>query len=429
LGLTGGRRSWVRNGDVLNEAEGKPPTATTAGEGAAEATLLLRGGTPWAHNDVADVLVREGRVAEIAPGIDAPSGEVIDVSGHMLLPGLIDAHCHLDKTLYGGPWTPHSAGDALTDRIANERRRRDELGLPSVDHAAALLERMIAAGTTHVRSHTDIVPDIGLRGVEVVRAAAKRFEDRVTVQQVAFPQGGVLTDRATVDLLGGALEAGMEAIGGIDPAGIDRDPVRHLDVVFGLAERHGVAVDIHLHDGGSLGAWELELVIERAKVTGLGERVTISHAYALSQVDELYQDRLVEGLAEAGMSIVTAAAYSFPVPPVKKLRRAGVNVACGHDGIRDLWGPYGTGDMLERAMLLAYRNTFRRDEDIELALHVATYGGARALGVTSYGLAVGAWADLVAVSAGSAAEAVVTRPARKLVLKGGRLVALEGRIV
>ena len=65
------------------------------------------------------------------------------------------------------------------------------------------------------------------------------------------------------------------------------------------------------------------------------------------------------------MTLVTAAVYSFPVPPIKRLRAAGVNVACGHDGICDLWGPYGSGDMLERAMHLAYRSTFRRDEDIE----------------------------------------------------------------
>ena len=63
---------------------------------------------------------------------------------------------------------------------------------------------------------------------------------------------------------------------------------------------------------------------------------------------------------------------------MKKLRAAGVTVACGHDGIRDLWGPYGSGDMLERALHVAYRSTFRRDDDIELALHAATYGGARA---------------------------------------------------
>jgi cytosine/adenosine deaminase-related metal-dependent hydrolase len=46
----------------------------------------------------------------------------------------------------------------------------------------------------------------------------------------------------------------------------------------------------------------------------------------------------------------------FPVPPIARLRAAGVTIACGHDGIRDLWSPFGSGDMLERAMHLAYRS-------------------------------------------------------------------------
>ena len=173
----------------------------------------------------------------------------------------------------------------------------------------------------------------------------------------------------------------METIGGIDPAGMDRDPVRHLDVVFELAARYGARIDLHLHDGGSLGMWELELIVDRTRDAGLAGRVTVSHAYGFCQADAVAQERLIERLAEAGVTLLTAAVYSFPVPPIKRLRAAGVNVACGHDGICDLWGPYGSGDMLERAMHVAYRNTFRRDEDIELALDAATYGGARALGL------------------------------------------------
>jgi cytosine deaminase len=157
--------------------------------------------------------------------------------------------------------------------------------------------------------------------------------------------------------------------------------------------------------------------------------VTVSHAYGFSQLDAASQGRLIERLAEAGVTLVTAAVYSFPVPPIKRLRAAGVNVACGHDGICDLWGPYGSGDMLERAMHLAYRSTFRRDEDIEIALDAATYGGARALGLPAYGLKVGAPADLVVVAARTPAEAIVRHPARDLVLKAGRTVARDGRLV
>jgi cytosine deaminase len=390
--------------------------------------LLLRGGRPWGHDGAADVLVRDGRIERIGPALDAAGAEVLDVAGRLVLPGLVDAHTHLDKTLFGGPWVPHSAGDALEDRIANDRNRRGELGIPSPERIAALLERMVACGTTHVRSHTDIDPDVGLRGVEAVREAVRRLDGRVRVEQVAFPQHGLLTNPGTAELLEQALADGVETIGGLDPAGIDRDPVRHLDVIFGLAVRYDAGVDIHLHDPGSLGAWELELIADRTRDAGLGGRVTVSHAYGFSQSDPAAQQRLIERLADAGVTLLSAAVYSFPVPPVKRLQAAGVNVACGHDGICDLWGPYGSGDMLERAMHLAYRSAFRRDEDIELALHAATYGGARALGLAPYGLTTGAPADLVVVAAETPAQAVVTRPVRELVLKDGRVVARDGRL-
>jgi cytosine deaminase len=391
--------------------------------------LLLRGGVPWGADTAADILVSGGTITRIGPGDDPRDAEVLGIEGRLVLPGLVEAHAHLDKTFYGGPWVPHTAGEALADRFANDRSRRGQLGLPNPDHGTALLERMVAAGTSYVRSHTDVDPEMGLRGVEAVAEAAERMAGRITVQQVAFPQHGLLTLPGTAELLEQALKNGVGVIGGLDPAGVDRDPIRHLDVIFGLAERYGAAIDIHLHDGGTLGIWELELIIERTKATGLADRVTVSHAYALGQADAATQDRLAPRLAEAGVTLTTAAVYDFPVPPIKRLRAAGVNIACGHDGIRDLWGPYGSGDMLERAMHVAYRSTFRRDDDIELALEAATYGGARALGLTSYGLREGAPADLVVVEARTPAEAVVTRPVRELVLKAGKVVAREGELI
>ncbi|MFG1614479.1 amidohydrolase family protein [Nonomuraea wenchangensis] len=299
--------------------------------------VLLRGGLPWGLRSPADLLVRDGLIHEVGPGLDAPGARVIDITGQLVLPGLVEAHCHLDKTLYGGPWVPHSADDTLAGRIGNDLGRRAELGVPDTGRITALLERMSAAGTTHVRTHTDIDPQVGLRGVEAVREAAARVP--VEVRQVAFPQHGVLTNPGTAELLEEALKSGVEAVGGLDPAGIDRDPVRHLDVIFGLAERYGAHVDIHLHDGGTLGGWELELIIERTRTLGLGGRVAVSHAYALGQLDEAAQDRLAQGLAEAGVALVTAAVYNFPVPPVKKLRAAPACSGCGATGWRRATGP------------------------------------------------------------------------------------------
>jgi cytosine/adenosine deaminase-related metal-dependent hydrolase len=119
---------------------------------------------------------------------------------------------------------------------------------------------------------------------------------------------------------------------------------------------------------------------------------------------------------------MTAGNPSRPVPPVKQLAKAGVTVCAGSDGIRYTWGPYGNADMLERATLLGLRNNLRRDDELALALDIVTTGGAKALGIRDYGLAVGCGGDAVLVDAETVAEAVAQHPNGRAVIKRGRVV-------
>jgi cytosine deaminase len=397
--------------------------------------ILVRQARIPGHADLQDVVVRGGRIAAIAtsgthlPEPAAGSDEVINVEGQLVLPGLIDAHCHVDKTLWSGPWVPHSAGPRLVDRIANERTRRTDLGLPSPEYSAALLRHMATLGTTRVRTHTDVDPGLGVAGIEAVAKAAAAVEGLVDVEQVAFPQDGVIRRPGTLELLEAALDAGATTLGGIDPAGVDDDPLGQLDALFEIAARRGASIDVHLHDTGSLGAWQFGLVAQRTIAYGLQGRVALSHADAIGTVPDAERLRLLDLLAESGVALVTAAVYDVPVPSLLEVAAHGVTLAAGSDGIRDLWGPYGNGDMIERAMHIAYRNSVRRDEEIELALDCATRGAARVLGLESYGLVPGAPADLVVVPSRTPAEAVVSRPTRSLVIKNGRVVARDGQLV
>ena len=98
----------------------------------------------------------------------------------------------------------------------------------------------------------------------------------------------------------------------------------------------------------------------------------------------------------------------------------------GCDGIRDLWSPFGVPDLLERAMLLAWRSGSRSDDDLGLALDAATTGGATVLGLSGCGVAPGCVADLVVVPAETLGDAIMRRPARSLVLKRGRPAGAPG---
>ena len=120
----------------------------------------------------------------------------------------------------------------------------------------------------------------------------------------------------------------------------------------------------------------MELIIERTIALGMQGRVMISHAFCLGMPDATVVDPLIDALAEARIAIMTTASASRTVPPLKRLVQAGVVVCAGSDGIRDTWGPYGNGDMLERAMFVGQRYNLRRDDELALALDVVTTGGA-----------------------------------------------------
>ena len=124
---------------------------------------------------------------------------------------------------------------------------------PVAERATRVLEAYVERGTAHVRTHVDVDVDAGLSGLEGVLQARERLRGRLDVQVVAFPQGGLVVRPGTVELLEHAVVAGAELVGGLDPAGFDGDANGHLDAVFGIAERHGCGVDIHLHDGGEAG--------------------------------------------------------------------------------------------------------------------------------------------------------------------------------
>ena len=387
--------------------------------------LLLRNVRPMAQAAV-DVLIRAGRIAEIGPQLSAPDLESVDGQNAILLPGLIEAHTHLDKSLLGLSWYRNEVGPRLIDKIENERRVKHELGIEPQRQSERQSILSVSKGSTHIRSHVDVDTQDGLKGVEGVMATRDKLKDLIDIELVAFPQSGMLIRPGTVELMDQALQNGVDVVGGIDPAGMDRDPKGHIDTIFRLAEKHGKPVDIHLHEVGELGAFSMELIIDRTQALGMQNNVTVSHAFCLGMNDKTYVAQLIEQLAKAQVHIMTTGPAARSAPPVKALRAAGVVVCSGSDGIRDTWGPYGQADMLERAMFIGLSNNLRRDDEVEQALDICTHGGAQVMALQDYGLTVGCQADLVLVEGETLAEAVVTHAPRKLVLKRGKIVARDG---
>lgn len=390
--------------------------------------LILRNVRPMG-GETTDILIQDGKIAQIGQIGDHPGVAVEDGGNAILWPGLIDAHTHLDKTTWGMDWHVNNRAAILRERIDYEREMRLELGLDphrqSMRHAIGLA----AHGASHIRSHVDIDTTHGLRLVEGVQQTREKLKGIIDIEIVAFPQSGVMVMPGTVELLDEALANGCEVLGGIDPCGIDRDPKGQLDILFDLAVKHGKPIDIHLHEGGELGAFTMELIFERVRANAMQGQFVISHAFALGMNDHLRVGKLIEEIAELDIGIATTGAPSATVPSVKRLRDAGVRIGAGCDGIRDTWGPWGLPDMMDRARIIGMKNGVRSDDDLRHMLEIVSQGGADLMRLQDYGLAVGCQADVTLLQGQTVSHAVVQPSLPPLVIKGGRVIARAGQCI
>ncbi|QKJ86881.1 amidohydrolase family protein [Paramixta manurensis] len=367
--------------------------------------------------------VKEGRFAAFGADLpdNAASDSLIDLQGRLVLPGLVDGHIHLDKSFLGGEWQPHQPVSSLRERLAVEKALLAQ-AQPVEERASMLIEQAISWGTVAMRSHVDVDATTGLTNLHAVMAAREQWRDKVAIQLVAFPQAGVISCPGSAAVLESAVKEGVEVIGGIDPTTLDGDANGQLDILFNLAARYGVRMDIHLHEPANQGAQQLQRIADRTQALGLAGRVAVSHAYALGDVSPSVLEQTARSLADAGVAIMTNAPGDHAFPPILTLRAAGVRVFAGNDNIRDAWWPYGNGDMLQRAMLIGYRSGFNTDEELNVALEMATTAAAEVLGVDGYGLAPGNEANFIVIDAPNSAAAVAMTPsAREIYRRGEKL--------
>lgn len=410
-------------------------------------TVILRNVRPWGE-DATDVVLDGGIISAVrsAAGVDGPAAPgtavpaaaepaaaavVVEGRGRILLPSFSDAHVHLDSTRIGLPFRQHTGSPGVWNMMMNDRQNWRSAEASIADRATACLGAMIARGTTRVRSYAQVDVDAGVERLEGVLAAREAHRDRADVAVIAFPQAGLLRESGSVEVLEEALRLGADVVGGIDPCALDRDPVRHLDIVFGLAEKYAVPVDIHLHEPAHLGLFSAQLILERTKALGMQGLVTISHGYGLADLPADQLRELVEQLAALDVSMSTIAPSREPLP-LQQLVAAGVRVGLGQDGQRDYWSPYGNADMLDRTWQLAFTSNFRADELIEHCVAIATVGGAsvidpqaRRLSSTADrpGLQAGDPAELVLVEGDTVTAAVMDRMPGRTVIHNGQVVA------
>jgi cytosine deaminase len=380
-----------------------------------------------------DIAVAGGRIARLATRVAPGAATEIDAAGRLVIPGLVESHFHLDKALLGAGAPAHADSVAGAIRATAEAKRRFSVA-DIADRARRALEMAIRHGVTAMRTHVEVDPIVGLRGMEAILPLQKTFAWAVDLQICVFPQEGILQTPGTERLMRQALRMGGEAVGGVPYN--DPDPRAHLALVFDLAREFDRDVDLHLDFFDEPGPQPL-LIGEVADLTlerGWEGRVVAGHVSALGALEAEAAAPLIARVRDAGVSIVTLPATDLyllgrgdrrnprrGLPPVRQLLDAGVNVAVATNNLQNPFTPFGDADLLRVANLLATAAHLGTAEDLVRVLGMATEAGARALRLPDYGIREGALADLVLLDCTEPAEAVAAIPERLVVVKGGRV--------
>jgi cytosine/creatinine deaminase len=378
-----------------------------------------------------DVVVEDGQVAAVGPGVGRSTDDKVDAAGGLLLPAYVDTHIHLDKVLIRDQLAEHDgtlrgAIDAIhaakrAYQVEDVRRR-----------ATAVIEASVLTGTTRLRSHVDVDTIGGLVPLEGVVAAARDCADIAEVQVIA--QEGLLRDPGAADLMAEAMQRGATVVGGMPHWETTEDAQReHVRLCFELAARHDADVDMHVDETDDGSVRTLAMVVAETERRGWQHRVTVGHVCALAAADHDYAERVIADCARLGITVVANPVTNLVIQGrgdrglvrrgttrVRELMAAGVPVAFGQDCVQDGFYPFGRGDLLEVALISAHAAHLSTTAELHQALAAVTSVPAAAwhLG-DGYGVAVGARADLQLYAATSWPEALrLQDPPREVWFRG-----------
>ena len=307
------------------------------------------------NGDVVDLLIgASGTIQAIGPNLETEhlhaddrsvaGVDVVDLSGHVLLPAATEPHAHLDKA-YLAEVVHNPTGD-LIGAIEAMRANRHLL---TVEETAARAERaarrMAANGFTRVRTHADVTIEHGLTSIEALVDVRRRVEDVIDVEIVALcgwpVTGAVGADQRA--LLHAAMQAGADLVGGcphLETVTGDGTIAEATEIFLEIAEEYRRPVDLHTDETLDPTADGLDRLAHHV-LAGFDLPVTASHCVSLGQRSEREQAQTAERVAEAGISVVALPHTNLylqgrghaPMPraltAVGALRAAGVNVAAG----------------------------------------------------------------------------------------------------
>jgi cytosine/creatinine deaminase len=395
--------------------------------------FVLRGGrTAGRDHELVDIGMSGGRIAAIAPRLETGDGvREMKLDGRLAIAGFVDSHIHLDKSGISDRCTCHTG----TLREAIETVSAAKLAFTEDDIYARgrrTLEKAILQGTTHMRTHVEVDPRIGLKGFHAIGRLKRDYAWAVDLEICVFPQEGLLNDPGCEAVLVEACENGADLIGGCPYT--DSDPHGQIERIFDLAKRYELDIDFHLDFDLDASWMDLNEVCRQTECRGWGGRVAIGHVTKLSALDPAALETAGKTLTNAGVAVTVlpstdlflmgrGADHSVPrgVAPVHRLLDHGVTCSLATNNVLNPFTPFGDCSLLRMANLYANIAQLGRPGELQACLQMVTSLPAKLMNIGDYGIEVGRPADIVVLDCSDSVSAVAELANPLFGMKRGRM--------
>src|SRR2546423_108399 len=382
-----------------------------------------------AEQHTTDIGIVGGKIAEVRPRL-AAEGDTLDLGGRLVSSGLIETHIHLDKSCILDRCKADK-GD-LEEAIGEVTRAKKNFTPEDVyERAKRTLEKSILNGTTHMRTHLEVDPGIGLRGLEGVRPLIDEYKWAIDVEICIFPQEGLLNNPGTDELMIAALKTGGKVVGAAPYT--DSSPHGQIDRIFEIAREFDIDIDMHLDFGPDPDDLDLLYVCEKTETFRYGGRVAIGHGTKLSGAPPALFDKCAQRMADAGVALTVLPSTDLylmgrhmdhsvmrGVAPSHKALHQGVNCSLSTNNVLNPFTPFGDCSLVRMANLYANICQVGARGDIRECFNMISSRSARLMNLKDYGLTPGCFADLVVFDATSAEDAVAELAPVLFAFKRGR---------
>ena len=325
-------------------------------------------------------------------------GQVIDAAGKVLMPGLVNAHTHVPMTLMRGYGDGNNLQDWLNKFIFPVEDKWDGRAIRS---AAALgLAEMIMSGTTCLADMymfcDEICQEVAAAGINAnIARGVTAFDPAADFSTWT----SCVETRELVDKWHGYNNGQIRIDACLHGEYTSFSAPQIWDSVAQYAKEKGLGMHIHISETKTeheecLGRWGMTPVQVLEKHGLWDVRAIAAHCVWTTPDDWAI-------MAEHGVSAVHNPCSNLKlgsgVAPVIGMRKAGVNVALGTDGVSS----NNTTDLFEDMKIAAMLQNGVEHDPLALlpsdALRMATVNGARALGRNTGRIAAGCDADLILV--------------------------------